>query len=468
MNSITQQLDPIFKPESIAVIGASNKVGKWGYLMVSVPLSTGYRGAIYPINTGHKEIQGLRCYPSVLDIPDKVDMAIIVVPTAKVAKAVQECADKGVKGAVIITAGFAETGNQGKLLQDEIVKIARKGGIRFVGPNCMGIWSAAGQLNLCLRKLPEEGTISFVSQSGTYGANLAEVASLKGYGLSKFISIGNQADITESEYLEYLAEDEETKVIIFYIEGFKDGRRFFELAKEIVQKKPIIVFKGGRTEAGARATISHTASLAGSQKVFEAVCRQAGILIAQEAFHSFEMAEALVHQPLPRGNRVAIMGSGGQGVVTSDACAALGLEVPAFDSETTQELQKLLTAHAPPPRNPVDLAGSYSTIAQHISILEKLLSLDFIDGVITNDPINWSVDKSSATADADRDVARFASLPGKYNKPLITLHSPGFADFVTDNTRTKSGVTIYETPEQCARAMYTLSEYAEILRRQER
>ncbi len=444
--------------------------------MVDRPLKTGYSGAIYPVNPNKDEILGLRAYRSVLDIPDQVDLTVIVAPAPSTIQLMQECVEKGVKGAIIISGGFAEAGSEGKALEDEVVKIARGGGMRFVGPNCMGMWSAAGQLNLCFQQAPKPGAIAFVSQSGTFGGYLSEMANARGFGLSKFISIGNQADLTASDYLEYLAEDERTKVIIFYMEGFKDGRRFFQLAREITKKKPIVIYKGGSTGAGARATLSHTASLAGSENTFEGMCRQAGLVRAKEALHSFEMAEALVSQPLPEGKRVAVMGSGGQGVVTTDACVSLGLEVPEFDEETVTGLKEILPPHAPLARNPVDFAGSYRTALDETSVIEKLLSLDYIDGVITNVPINpmvWGLKPTSAEADkalsnaikaAIQSAELFASLPRKYNKPIITLRFRRADDDPITKTLKEAGIPVYDTPEQCARAMYALFKYAEAKR----
>jgi acyl-CoA synthetase (NDP forming) len=475
MSSIIEQLGHIFKPKSIAILGASDRPGKWGYVMVERPLNTGFDGTIYPVNPNKKDIFGLPSYGSVLDIPQQIDLAVIVAPAATTPKLMQECVAKHVKGAVVISAGFAEAGKEGKAIEDEVVSIAREGKIRFVGPNCMGIWSAAGKLNLCFDQAPKPGAIAFMSQSGTFGGYLSEIASAKGYGLSKFISIGNQADITASEYLEYLAADNDTKVIVLYMEGFKDGKRFFQLAREVIKEKPIIIYKGGTTAAGARATLSHTASLAGSEQVFEGMCRQIGLIRAGEAIHAFEMAEALVGQPLPRGKRVAIMGSGGQGVVVTDACVALGLEVPEFDGETTSILQALLPVHAPPARNPVDFAGSYRTTLNEVLVVEKLLSLDYIDGVITNVPVNpmiWGL--KSASADTDKVLSnsieasfqaagRFATLPHKYNKPIITVRFRRTDDPTIDILK-EAGIPVYDTPEQTARAMAALVKYAEARR----
>jgi acyl-CoA synthetase (NDP forming) len=472
LSSITEQLDPILKPKSIAILGASDRPGKWGYVMVERPLNTGFDGTIYPVNPNRKDVLGLPSYKSIIDIPNEIDLAVIVAPAATTPGLLKECVAKGVKGAVIISAGFAEAGKEGKALQEEVLTIARQGGIRFVGPNCMGIWSAAGRLNLSFDQAPKPGAIAFVSQSGTFGGYLSQMASDKGYGLSKFISVGNQADITASEYLEYLASDDDTKVIVFYMEGFKDGRRFFQLSRDVIKEKPIIIYKGGSTTAGSRATLSHTASLAGSDDVFEGMCRQVGIIRASEAIHSFEMAEALVGQPWPRGKRVAIMGSGGQGVVVTDACVSLGLEVPEFDSDTSSSLQTMLPPHAPPARNPIDFAGSYRTTLNEVLVVERILNLNYIDGLITNVPVSpmiWGLKPASAEADNSvsnvmensvQAARQFASLPHKYNKPIVTVRFRR-TDDPTVNILKEGGIPVYDTPEQAARAMSALVKYAE-------
>lgn len=474
MKTIVEQLDPIFKPRSIAVIGASQSHAKWGFRMMNRPARTGYRGAIYPVNRTGEAIGQLPGYKSVLDIPDAVDLAVITVPARQIPSVMKECAEKGVRGVVLITAGFAEIGPEGKILEDKVVAVARKAGIRFVGPNCMGIWSRAGLLCLSFDKAPQAGPIAFVSQSGTFGVSLSEIAGAKGYGLSKFISIGNQADLTAADYLEYLASDEETKVLVFYIEGFKDGERFMNLAREVVKIKPIIIYKAGRTTAGSKATQSHTASLAGSDEIFDAACRQAGLIRVQETLHAFDVAEVLASQPLPPGRRVAILGSGGQGVVTADACAALGLEVPELDADTVRSLMEGLPPHAPRPNNPVDFAGSSRTGLEEAAVVEKLLRCDYIDGVISNVPINpaaWSdmfgfsglprplLDMTRKAIDG---ADYFASLPAKYGKPIITTRFRKVAyDMVIEILR-GAGIPVCDTPEEAARAMHALVRYAEI------
>ena len=476
MKSIKEQLDPIFKPRSIAVIGASGTPMKWGYRMLDRPIRTGYRGTIYPVNIKGETMFGLPTYKRILDVPGPVDLAIMTIPAKLVPEAMKECVEKKVGGVVVITAGFSEIGTSGGLIEEEVVTIARQGNIRFVGPNCMGIWSSGSRLNLSFEKAPRSGPISFISQSGTFGVFLSEMANARGYGLSKFVSIGNQADLNAADYLEYLATDESTQVIVFYMEGFKDGRRFFDLAREVTKTKPVLVFKAGHTAAGTRATLSHTASLSGSDAVFDAMCRQTGIIRSREATQTFNMAEALGGQPLPPGKRIAILGSGGQGVVTADACESLGLEVPHLEEKTIQEIKKILPPHAPVPTNPIDFAGSMRTGIEESSVVESLLRQENIDGVISNVPINpmaWSYASNpgkipkpllDVTKLAIEGAQHFASLPEKYQKPIITIRFREFKNDIVADTLKGAGIPIYNTPEECAWAMYALARYGEIKR----
>jgi acyl-CoA synthetase (NDP forming) len=475
-NAYTQTLHTIFNPRSIAVIGASDKVGKWGYRLVERPLNTGFRGAIYPINPNKKEILGLTNYPSVQAIPGDVDLAVITTPAATVPGVLQECAAKGIHGAVVITAGFAETGENGRILQQKMLDAARAGGIRLVGPNCMGIFSSSVFLNLCFPIVPKSGSIAFISQSGTFGVSIAQIAATQGYGLSKFASIGNQADLDIADYLEYLADDPDTNVIALYVEGFTNGRRFFDVAREVIKKKPIIIYKAGRSEAAERAALSHTASVAGSAAVFDSICRQIGLIQVHEAFHLFEMAQALSGLPMPGGNRVAILGSGGQGVVGADACHALGMELPPLDEETSDRITALLPAHAPRARNPVDFAGSFRTAMQEAEIIEQFLKLDYIDGVISNVPVSpqlfnrgRKISENAKIHQPDVEIAiaggkRYASLPQKYRKPLICLRFANLENDIMEELLGEGGIPVYSSPEQCARAMYALVCYGKTRR----
>ncbi|GAG22113.1 unnamed protein product, partial [marine sediment metagenome] len=252
-------------------------------------------------------------------------------PTDSVPAAVQECVDKGVKAAIIVTAGFRETGEEGSQLESEVLRIARKGGIRIVGPNCMGHFNTAEDLFSAGPRGIRRGPLALISQSGNFGEYILERGNEKGAAFSKYVSSGNEADLTVEDYLEFFAEDEETKVICAYIEGIKDGRRFFDLARHITKEKPFVVMKVGRTAEAARAVLSHTGSLAGSDAVHDAIFRQCGVIRVEEVDELLDIALALIRQPLPRGKKVGILTAGGGfGAVATDACRRYGLEVPAL------------------------------------------------------------------------------------------------------------------------------------------
>ncbi|MBW2091526.1 MAG: CoA-binding protein [Deltaproteobacteria bacterium] len=459
---ITKSLKPLFEPESIAVIGASNSPAKWGNWMVTRPISSGYRGRIYPVNPKDKEVFGLKAYPSVLQVPEPVDLAIITIPAPRVPDAMRECVSKGVKAAVLISAGFAETGPKGMALQDEVVKIAAEGGIRFMGPNGMGIWSSAVRLNTAFWFTPKTGGISFVSQSGTMGAYLLETANNKGYGFHAFLSVGNQADLSMADYIEYLGDDEGTSVIVLYIEGLKDGARFLKKARQVIKKKPIIVFKAGRTEHGSRATMSHTASIAGSDDIFEAICRQTGIIRMYDVSHAFDVAEALSKQPLPRGNRVAVISAGGgHCVVTTDACGALGLDVPELDEETVRALEPYLLPHAPPPKNPIDLAADPRPMT--VANIVKLLAQNpRIDAVITMAPVAIRSTNPTYVREVLSAAEILSEIPRKYGTPVIATAMRGNMEGIAFELMKERGIPFFEFPEEAARAMYGLYRYSQI------
>ena len=466
---IVKQLDPIFRPESIAVIGASKSRGKWGSTILNSLLASEFRGRIYPVNPSSERIRGLRAYPDVLSIPDDVDLAVFTVPAARMPKVMAQCAEKGVKGGVIVSADFAETGEKGRGLQEETVRIAREGGIRFVGPNGNGMQSSAVGLSLCPFPLPPPGPVAFASQSGTFGGLATRAATEKGFGLSKFIAMGNQADISAAEYLEYLSYDADTTVIVFYIEGLKDGRRFFDLAREISREKPIIMAKGGRTGHGARATMSHTASIAGTDAVFDAMCRQAGIIRVFEIGHLFVMAEALACQPAAEGNRVAVVAEGGQGVAITDYLSSQGLDVPEFTEPDARALKDLMPPHAPVPRNPVDYAAGAVDANDEVRVVEMLASLDYIDGIITSMPHGRSLRASSLAEQRKAGIdamERFSMIPEKYGKPVITqtwYPTSNIPEFLRI-----ARIPTFAPSEDCGRAMAALVQYGEIRRRWDR
>ena len=431
--------------------------------MVVRPIRSSFRGPIYPINPKAGEIEGLRAYSSVLDVEDPIDMAVVTIPAPLVPAAVKECAAKGVKAIVLISAGFAETGPEGQALQDEVVAIARSAGIRFMGPNGMGIWASGVRLNVAFDFTPQAGGISFVSQSGTMGGYLLATANDKGYGFNAFLSVGNQADLEMADYVDYLGDDERTKVIVLYIEGLKDGKRFLKSARAATAKKPIIVFKAGRTEDGSRAAMSHTASLAGSDEIFDAACRQAGIIRTRDVIHAFDIAEALSKQPLPRGNRVGIVsGGGGECVCSTDACNAHGLEVPELGEEAVEALSGYLLPHAPRPKNPIDLAAD----ARHMSVAqvaEFVAKQPEIDALIVRAP-TWGIQPSSVkqALNAAEIIAR---IPEHSGKPVIATALRRERSGVVYELMRERNIPMYEFPEEAARAVYGLYTYSRVLKR---
>jgi len=463
-----EYLDPIFRPRSLAVIGASTQVEKWGHRMVVRPLNTGYRGMIYPVNPNSREIAGIRSYPSISSLPAGIDLAVITLPAAMVPEALEECLRHGIRGAVVISAGFAEANQEGEKLQQELARLAKAAGVPLVGPNCMGLWSSLVNLNLAFEEAPNPGSIAFISQSGTLGNYLMLLAKGKGYGFNGFISIGNQALLEVSDYLEYFGRDEGTRAIILYIEGLQDARRFREIARKVVQKKPVLVYKAGRFAVGARAALSHTASLAGNDAVFEALCKQTGLIRCYDPLHTFDMAVALSSQPLPRGNRVAIIsGGGGYCVTMAEAAASYGLDVPQLDPADSEKIKKLLYPFAPQPWNPIDAAADVRPMT-YARALDILLGLDYIDGILMMIPFMFSFQlRSTASVRELMDATEIiCGLPAKYRKPMMGNTIPSVAVGPALELFKKAGIPFFATQDESARAMHGLVRYYQFLKDQ--
>jgi acetyltransferase len=461
-----EYLDPIFRPRSLAVIGASTQVEKWGHRMVVRPLNTGYRGMIYPVNPNSREIAGIRSYPSISSLPAGIDLAVITLPAAMVPEALEECLRHGIRGAVVISAGFAEANQEGEKLQQELARLAKAAGVPLVGPNCMGLWSSLVNLNLAFEEAPNPGAIAFISQSGTLGNYLMLLAKGKGYGFNGFISSGNQALLEVSDYLEYFGRDEGTRAIILYIEGLQDARRFREIARKVVQKKPVLVYKAGRFAVGARAALSHTASLAGNDAVFEALCKQTGLIRCYDPLHTFDMAVALSSQPLPRGNRVAIIsGGGGYCVTMAEAAASYGLDVPQLDPADSEKIKKLLYPFAPQPWNPIDAAADVRPMT-YARALDILLGLDYIDGILMMIPFMFSFQlRSTASVRELMDATEIiCGLPAKYRKPMMGNTIPSVAVGPALELFKKAGIPFFATQDESARAMHGLVRYYQFLK----
>ena len=372
----------LFEPRSIAFLGASRDPQKWGFRILANIRTGKFEGKIYPVNPKGGEILGLKVYGSVGEIPETPDLAVIVVPPTSVVDAIKECTNKGIQAGVVITAGFAEIGKEGAKIQHDMVKAAQSGGMILVGPNSFGILNPSSKLHSQMPPIfPYPGPIAVLSQSGNLVATVARMVMAKGFGCSKGISSGNEAVLHSDDYLEYLADDPQTKVILSYIEGFKDGHRFFETAKKVTRKKPVIMLKAGETPAGARAAKSHTASLAGSDTLFEAMCKQAGITRVRNLEEFVNTGLAFLCHPLPQGRRVGIVtAGGGWGVLAADACAKLGLDVISLPDNTLRELDSFLPAWWNR-GNPVDLvAGAFGDAM--MKSVEVIMRCPVVDGVI--------------------------------------------------------------------------------------
>lgn len=477
-SDIARRLESIFDPRSVAVIGASSVPGKWGFSVFSrLLLSRGER-QLYPVNRQAAEVLGVKAYPDVDAIPGPVDLAAVAVPPAAVPQVMRECARKGVKAAVIITAGFGEAGDEGKALENEVLAIARDAGIRFVGPNCMGHFSTA--TNLFTFGGVEEvrrGSIACVSQSGNFGGYMLSRGHEMGIGFSKFVSTGNEADLHFEDYVEYLAADDQTKVITGYVEGLREPRRFFSLASEVTKNKPIVLIKVGRTSEGAKAAWSHTAALSGEDAVYDAALRQCGVIRVDEVDEMFDVAIALIGQPLPKGRRVGILtGGGGFGVVATDACVKLGLDVTPLLPQTLETLNSRLPerwSHA----NPVDMAGTNDTSYFCLGTLLKAENLDAVLGVsCVGYPPDASVDGLGLpdTEKIRRQVdfmikAEESLVDGllerirRYGKPLILAHSPAGDRAPALRKLKENNVFVYPSPERAARVLSRLVQYGAYL-----
>jgi acyl-CoA synthetase (NDP forming) len=473
----------LFEPRSIALLGASNDSRKWGARILANIVNCGFEGRIYPVNPTKQEILGLRAYKSVGEIPETPDLAVIVIPPPGVPKVMRECAAKGIKAIVVITAGFAEVGTEGEKLQREMAEIARSAGLRFIGPNSDGIVNPHHKLYSEMPSIfPYPGPISIVSQSGNIVTTVMRLAMESGFGCAKCISSGNEADLHSEDYIQYLAEDPQTKVILSYIEGLKDGSRFFEAAKEVSKKKPIIMLKAGETPAGAIAAKSHTASLAGLDTVFDAMCKQSGVIRVRHLEELVDTGIAFLCHPLPRGRRVGIVtAGGGWGVLAADACTRLGLDVVSFPPKTISELDSFMPAWWSR-GNPVDLVAGVvgDTVMRCIEVVMRCPAVDGVImlGITYALPL---VQFSLATTEEERErlrdtivsalanvVDRLKELTDKYKKPIIVGSEPiAFgASLAARIIRTLAdrNYVCYNMPHKAAAAFANLSKYGEYLR----
>lgn len=485
MSEILERFEPLFSPRSIAFVGASKDPGKWGFIILFNMLNGRFKGNIYPINPREEEILGLKVYRNIEELPEGPDMAVIIPPPTSVLPVIERCVKKGVRAAIVITAGFAEVGGEGERMQQEMVDMARRGGMILVGPNCNGVISPYSRLYCTMPPLyPRRGPMAIVSQSGNVAASVTREAMSKGLRFSRFISSGNEADLHTEDYLEFLGEDPNTRVILSYVEGIKDGRRFLEVARRVSLKKPIVMIKVGETAAGARAAKSHTAALAGEDATFDAACKQAGIIRVYKMEELYNVGAAFLRQPLPTGRRVGIVtAGGGWGVLTAEACAKAGLDVVELSETTLRKLDSFL-----PPwwsrNNPVDMVAGLREGDVRKS-LETVLGSPEVDGVILLGLRGGMPKKLAELTPADGPQAfakvimddlaeafkEIIDIRDRFGKPVVIASDIPFSFFDTGEVERQVSVMAgeaetlcYTTPHQAVHAYASLVRYAEYLR----
>jgi acetyl coenzyme A synthetase (ADP forming)-like protein len=468
------RLDAIFSPQSMAVVGASTTPGKVGHDIFVNILKGGYTGTLYPVNPRAKSISSVHAYATTLDIPDAVDLSMIILPPNLALQAVGESIEKGVKGIVIVSAGFREVGGEGLEIENRIVDMCREAGVRVVGPNCLGVINPlpAVRLNASFsRRMPAAGNISFISQSGALCTAVLDFAADREFGFSKFISIGNKADVDELDLLRYFHQDMDTEVIMLYLEELRRGPEFIEAVREITsgaRPTPVLVIKSGRTSAGALAAASHTGALAGSEAVYDAIFKQSGIIRVDSIDELFDFATAFAYRnesmlgkfrrKIPEGNRVAIVtNAGGPGIVATDMTISSGLKLAHFSEETTE----VLASHLPRTaniKNPVDVIGDAAQ-DRYENALSAVIKDEGVDGALVI-LTPQSMTNALGTAEAIVKIAR------RSPKPILCCFM-GIID-VSAGVRylMEHGVPVFKFPENAAKAFGAMYRYSQWVNRQ--
>jgi len=455
-----KQLETFFKPKSIAVVGASKNSTKIGHAALKNILISDYECNLYPINLKEDEILGLKCYKKLGNVPGKIDLVLISVPAIKVPQIIKECVQKKVENVIIISSGFSEIGNNE--LENEIKKIVKKSKMRILGPNTMGYKNASDSLDASfVFGVPRKGNLALISQSGALGIGMIYLANNEFVGVSKIIGVGNKLDIDDDDLIDYFSTDPETKVIGLYIEGIKDGRAFMNSIKAC--DKPVLVVKAGRSSAGARATASHTGSMAGSDKIYSAAIKQAGGIRCRDLVELFDIARALAGQPPAKGNRIGIItNGGGLGILLTDACEENGLKIPKLSSKTYKKIDKILPEIIKP-NNPVDIIGD-AGFYRYEACTKALLEDPKIDGIIVAS-VHGGYARPREFTGAILKMIRQRKLHEEYKKPILATWVGGkeFEDLVYDLK--SAGVPIYPSSWRTARSMYGLYLEGERIKR---
>lgn len=447
-------LETFFNPKSVAVIGASTNPEKLGYAVVKNLLEGGYakRGSVYPINPTAAEILGFKVYPTVMEVPGPIDLAVIVIPYLHVPEALRLCGQKGIPSAIVISAGFREAGKEGLERELELIEICHEYNLRLIGPNCLGVIDSFTPLNASFAAgTPPSGPMAFMSQSGALGTAVLDIALAGRLGLSKFVSLGNKADVSEIDLLQAWVEDEHSKVILIYTEGMPSGQKFIRVASEVTRKKPVVAIKSGVTQSGSRAVSSHTGSLAGSEQAYQAAFHQAGILRAGSMEELFDMALALGYQPPLKGDRIAIItNAGGPGILATDALERSGLSLARFELETIYALEQYLP-DAASAANPVDVLGD-ARADRYRYALEKVSHDPNVDGIMVL-LTPQAMTEIEATAEAICDLAQIIDLP------ILGCFMGEARIQAGRDILTAHGIPNYTYPERAANAFRAMSSY---------
>jgi len=449
-------LDAFFKPNAVAIIGASQSPGKLGYTVLANVIESGFRGNIYPINPKASQIYNLKAYPSVADLPETPDLAVIVIPYNHVPNAMRECGEKGIKAVVVISAGFREASVEGMERELEVIEIAKKYDIRVIGPNCLGIIDTYTPLNATFAAgTPPQGTIAFMSQSGALQTAILDWSlAARDLGFSKFVSLGNKADVAETDLMLAWADDPESHVILAYVEGVPNGQEFIKVARQVSRKKPILVLKSGVTESGSRAVSSHTGSLAGSEAAYDAAFYQAGVLRLDSLQELFDNARAFANQPLLKGDRIAIItNAGGPGILATDMLERRGMRLARFENSTIQKIKDGLP-DAASAVNPVDVLGD-ALSDRYAAALELVAADPNVDGVIC-----------IVTPQAMTEIVETANAIGKLSqridKPVLGAFMGEERAKAGEDVLASYGIPNYKFPEHAARAFAAMRDYVEI------
>jgi len=444
-------LKEIFRPRSIAVVGASRGKGKVGHTVLRNLVTNGFPGDIYSINPGAKTLMGIKCYPSVLDVPADIDLAVVAIPARFVVDSFDDFGKKGIPAAVVISAGFKEIGGEGVALEAKLAEQVARYGMRVLGPNCLGIIDTSSKVNASFAAgMPAVGNIGFFSQSGALGTAILDWALGQNVGFSKFVSLGNKLDIDESDILREMGNDDKTDVILGYIEGVNDGAKFLEAAREVTSRKPVIMIKSGGTEAGARAASSHTGALAGSEKAFSAAFAQSGIIRVRAIEDLFDYARAFSSGRYPKGNRVAIVtNAGGPAIIASDSIENSSLRMARFEKETIEALQKSLPPTAAV-YNPVDLIGD-AREDRYSAALEAVLTDDNVDGAF--------VLFAPTAMSSPEKIARVVCKHATDGKPILSVFMGGPTVEGVEDILSKASIPNYHYPERATSAMEAMALY---------